>query len=176
MKTSAILAAVLAAGTLAATVPAAADWIDDRQARQMQRIEQGLRSGQLTRSEYNRLMEQQREIARLERVLERDGHLSYSDRLRLTMLQNEAGRSIFWEKHDAETQYNRSPDRGWGYGWGRGWGNGWGWGTGWGWGRGWYRNDGRHDYDYRPSPQHNMRSSQGQHDRDYWHRRWWAAN
>ncbi len=80
MKTSAIIAAVALASTLAAAAPASADWIDDRQANQMQRIEQGLRYGQLTRAEYNRLVEQQREIARLERILERDGRLSYAER------------------------------------------------------------------------------------------------
>lgn len=154
MKITSIIAAALAATTIAVTsVPAAADWIDDRQARQMQRIEQGLRSGQLTRSEYYRLVEQQREIARLERMLSRDGRLSPRDRVLLSQLQNEASRDIFWQKHDAETRYDRGYGYGYGYGnnrgWGRGWGNGWGWGRrggdygsgyGRGWGRdGWYR-------------------------------------
>ncbi len=120
MKTSAIIAAVALASSLAAAAPASADWIDDRQSNQMQRIEQGYRNGQLTRAEYYRLVEQQNDIARLERMLKRDGHLSYADRAQLAYLQNEAGRNIFWQKHDTETQYNRNADRGWGRGWGRG--------------------------------------------------------
>jgi len=140
MKFSATLAAAAAAVTLASAAPALADRIDDRQANQMMRIEQGLRTGQLTREEYHRLMDQQREIARLERALERDGHLSYSDRARLNYLLNQASASIWWEKHDAQNRRN-DRDRGWGRGWGRGW-------YGYGYGRGY--DDGGYGYGHTP--------------------------
>jgi hypothetical protein len=140
MKISATLAAAAAAVTIATAAPALADRIDARQANQMQRIEQGLRSGQLTRDEYHRLMDQQREIARLERILERDGRLSYSDRARLNYLQNQASASIWWEKHDSQTRYN-DRDRGWG--WGRGW-------YGYGYGRGY--DDYGYGYGYGHAP------------------------
>jgi hypothetical protein len=152
-----VISAALAATMLAVATPAAADWIDDRQERQIERIRDGWRSGQLTRDEYQRLVDQQREIARLERILERDGRLSYSDRMRLTALQDAASRAIFWEKHDGQTRANdRGWDRDWGwrYGWGREWG---------GWGRGWDRYGDGYGRDHGP-------------DRNTWHRRWWAWN
>jgi len=135
MKTFRIAAAA-AALMLASAIPAAADWIDDRQANQIRRIEQGWRSGQLTRSEYNRLIDQQREIARLERILARDGRLTPAERAHLAELQNESSRSIWAEKHDRDTQWNRRQDRDWtvrrhpgrdyGYGYGRDYGYGYG--------------------------------------------------
>lgn len=114
MKTTAIFAAAVAATTLAATAPAFADRIDDRQARQMQRIEQGYRSGSLTRSEYHNLIAQQREIARLERRLESDGHLTTYERYQLSSMQNAASRNIFWQKHDREGRHDDRAN-----GWGR---------------------------------------------------------
>lgn len=127
MKSTALLAALVVATTAGATVPALADRIDDRQSRQMQRIEQGYRNGDLTRQEYNRLVNQQREIARLERLLERDGRLSYADRAYLTQLQNDASRAIRAERHDGQNWSDRGRDRGWGRGgWGRDYGSGYG--------------------------------------------------
>lgn len=129
MKSTALFAALVVATTAGATVPALADRIDDRQARQMQRIEQGYRSGDLTRQEYNRLVYQQREIARLERLLERDGRLSYADRAYLTQLQNDASRDIRAERHDGHNGWSNR-DRGNGWGWNRGWGRDYGSGYG----------------------------------------------
>lgn len=128
LKTSKILAAAATALVVAVTAaPAMADRIDERQANQLRRIEHGWHSGKLTRSEYNRLMDQQREIARLERILQRDGRLSYSDRARLNYLLNQASVAIYWEKHDGQNR---------GDGWGRGRGDRYGYGYGNGYGRG----------------------------------------
>lgn len=119
-KASKILAAAATALVVAVSAaPAMADRIDDRQANQIQRIQEGVRSGKLTRAEYNRLMDQQREIARLERLLERDGRLSYSDRARLNYLLNQASVSIYWEKHDGQNRgdgWRRGDQYGQGYG------------------------------------------------------------
>ncbi|MGQ0671375.1 MAG: hypothetical protein ACT4N2_00640 [Hyphomicrobium sp.] len=136
MKTSAIFAAAVAATTLGTALPAFADRIDDRQARQIQRIEQGYRSGSLTRSEYNDLIAQQREIASLERRLERDGRLTTYERYQLASMQNAASRNIFWQKHDREYRHD---DRGYGYGWGRGNGDRYGDGYGRGGPRRWWQ-------------------------------------
>lgn len=88
-------------------VPAMADRIDNRQARQMERINQGVRSGALTRFEATKLRKQQRDIASLERKFERDGRLTRSERATLNKLQNRASRMIRAEKHDTQVRGKR---------------------------------------------------------------------
>jgi hypothetical protein len=103
----------LVAGTTAlvmgafVTVPAMADRIDNRQARQMERIDHGVRNGTLTRFEAIKLRKQQRDIARLERKFERDGRLTRNERATLTKLQNRASRMIRAEKHDNQVRGKR---------------------------------------------------------------------
>ena len=74
-----------------------------RDVNQQQRIEQGLKSGQLTTQEAARL---EREQARIERDQARamsDGKLSPAEKARLEREQNRASRDIYREKHDAQT-------------------------------------------------------------------------
>jgi hypothetical protein len=116
MKTSTILSTVIVAATAALTVtPALADRADHRQDNQARRIEQGVRSGDLSAYELNLLRREQAEIADLERRFERDGRLTPSERARLEAAQDRASRHIRAEKHDGE---GRGPWwRGrWGYG------------------------------------------------------------
>lgn len=113
--TSMIAATTVLAATAITAVPAQADRIDNRQARQMERIEQGVRSGQLTRFEAIKLRAQQRDIARLERKFERDGRLTPAERRHLTMLQDRASRMIRAEKHDNETRRHVRDRKGWGW-------------------------------------------------------------
>lgn len=106
-----LTATVFAIGATAATLPAAADRYDRtdaRQANQAKRIEQGIRSGELTRYEAAKLKGQQEHIRALERSAERDGHVSRAERARLQAAQNAASRSIYAEKHDRD-------DRNWGH-------------------------------------------------------------
>src|SRR2546422_5266246 len=73
-----------------------------RDVNQQQRIEQGLKSGQLTT----------REAARLERDQARamqDGKLSPAEKARLAREQNKVSRDIYREKHDAQTGDPNSP-------------------------------------------------------------------
>jgi hypothetical protein len=74
--------------------------VDERQARQMDRIYEGLRSGQLTRHEARDLLHDQRQIERVERRYLADGHLSRDEWLDLDRRLNEASREIRAEKHD----------------------------------------------------------------------------
>jgi hypothetical protein len=74
-----------------------------RDVNQQQRIEQGLKSGQLTTREAARL---EREEARVERDQARamqDGKLTPAERARLAREQNKVSRDIYREKHDAQT-------------------------------------------------------------------------
>lgn len=106
-KIIATAAAATVTLTLAAA-PAFADRVDYRQARQADRIEQGLRNGSLTRHEAARLKAEQERIAALERQAERDGRLTREERARLNAAQNHASRNIYSEKHDYESRH-----RGW---------------------------------------------------------------
>src|SRR5438132_9050651 len=74
-----------------------------RDVNQQQRIEQGLKSGELTTREAAKL---EREEARVERDQARamqDGKLSPAEKARLAREQNQVSRDIYREKHDAQT-------------------------------------------------------------------------
>ena len=108
MKISTILTATMLAATATlAVTPASADVIDRRQHNQQHRIEQGVRSGQITRHEYHRLQSQQAHIAALERRAERDGHVDRRERAQIRHAQNHASRHIYVEKHDGQSRWNR---------------------------------------------------------------------
>ena len=80
-----------------------------RDVNQQQRIEQGLKSGQLNTREAARL---EREEARVERDQARamqDGKLSPAEKARLAREQNRVSRDIYREKHDAQTGNPNSP-------------------------------------------------------------------
>lgn len=116
-----LTATVFAIGATAATLPAAADRYDRtdaRQANQAKRIEQGIRSGELTRYEAAKLKGQQEHIRALERSAERDGHVSRAERARLQAAQNAASRSIYAEKHDRQDRDNGHGKRRWFGKWG----------------------------------------------------------
>lgn len=103
-----LTAAALAIGVATVSMPAAAagihDRIDVRQAKQAQRIHQGIRSGELTRGEALKLKAQQAYIRRLEHRAERDGRITRSERARIRAAQNAASRAIYREKHDAQVR------------------------------------------------------------------------
>ncbi|WP_197422606.1 MULTISPECIES: hypothetical protein [unclassified Phenylobacterium] len=111
------LAIAVAAATVAAAagLPAHAQrWItiNERQARLDDRIDAGLRSGQLTRNEAERLRGEFREIARLETSFRYDG-LSTRERTELDRRFDALSREIRDERQDRQTA------RGWfgGPGW-----------------------------------------------------------
>jgi hypothetical protein len=105
MKVSTILAGLtLATTTAIAVTPASADIIDRRQSNQASRIEQGIRSGQLTRAEAAKLKAEQARIAAMERAAERDGRVTRSEKARIQAAQNAASRHIYQEKNDAQSR------------------------------------------------------------------------
>ncbi len=82
--------------------PAATPRVDQRQAQQERRIDQGVASGQLTRREAGRLEAQQARINRAEGRAKADGKVTAGERRHLTRMQNRASRHIKREKHDAQ--------------------------------------------------------------------------
>lgn len=75
-----------------------------RELRQQERIEQGVRSGQLTRHEANVLERREERIhaqARMDRM-EHHGRLTLRERTRLQREQNRVSRAIYDQKHDGQ--------------------------------------------------------------------------
>jgi len=75
-------------------------WIDQRQQRQDDRIQQGLASGQLTPDEARRLREQQGRIAGAEGRMRADGYLSPQERGRLNAMQQRGSQNIYGMRHN----------------------------------------------------------------------------
>lgn len=91
-----MLATVLSASALAQN----SRGIDRRQHEQRDRIQQGVRSGELTRREANRLRFDQFQIRRQERRAEADGVLTARERFRINRNLNESSRDIRRLKHN----------------------------------------------------------------------------
>ena len=76
--------------------------VNHRQHRQGDRIQQGVRSGELTRAEAKDLREDRRDIRQEEREYKSDGHLSKAERQDLHQDMNALSKDIHSEKHDAD--------------------------------------------------------------------------
>jgi uncharacterized membrane protein YebE (DUF533 family) len=75
--------------------------IDQRQANQEQRIDQGISSGQLTQREAGRL-EQQQHIDTMENKAKADGVVTKKERTRIHAAQDKASKKIYRQKHDRQ--------------------------------------------------------------------------
>jgi CRISPR/Cas system-associated endoribonuclease Cas2 len=80
--------------------------IDARQARQMERIMAGMHEGRLTRAEFRRLKQEQREIRAMEHHFLADGVIDSREFQRLERALDTASDNIRAEKHDRQA---RSP-------------------------------------------------------------------
>lgn len=101
-STSMILSG-LAALSLAAAAFAepATPNIDKRQIHQEKRIQQGVRSGQLTPEEAARLEKQQKKIQNAEDAAKADGKVTAQERKKLHKMQDNASENINRKKHNA---------------------------------------------------------------------------
>ncbi len=81
--------------------------IHQRKQNQQRRIANGVKSGNLTPRETNKLERQQRSINHEERNMRKadNGHLTKSDRRQLNRRQNRASRNIYAKKHNAKRGY-----------------------------------------------------------------------
>jgi hypothetical protein len=94
------IATLLSGAALAQT---AAEKDQQRDVNQQQRIEQGLKSGELSTKEAGRLEREQQHVDRMEAHDLKDGHISAAEQARLTKAQNAASADIYKQKHDAQT-------------------------------------------------------------------------
>ena len=77
--------------------------IDQRQANQQRRIEQGEKSGALTHKEAVRLEKGQARIQKMENKAVADGKVTPKEQARIEKAQNKQSRKINKEKHDKQT-------------------------------------------------------------------------
>jgi UDP-N-acetyl-D-mannosaminuronate dehydrogenase len=80
--------------------------VDKRQARQHDRIAQGVSSGELTVRERARLAKQQRHVRQLERRTEADGQVTAKEAVRMEKAQDHASQQIYRQKHDEQQRGN----------------------------------------------------------------------
>ncbi len=104
---AAILGLAMLSGAALAQAPDAladrqAARVDNRQARQSDRITHGVEQGQITPREQLRLERQQRHINRLERRTEADGHVSRREAVHMERAQDRASRNIARNRHDRQ--------------------------------------------------------------------------
>jgi hypothetical protein len=78
--------------------------IDARQDQQRERIMAGKHAGRLTRAEFRRLQQEQREIRAMEQRFRADGLIDAREFLRLDRALNVASRNIRAEKHDRQAR------------------------------------------------------------------------
>ncbi|NTV71238.1 MAG: hypothetical protein HGA71_13975 [Azonexaceae bacterium] len=104
-KTIAVLSLVLPALAFAqANTPR----VDQRQANQEQRIDQGIASGSLTQREANRLERGQQHVDNMENRAKADGVVTRGERARLHQAQDVQSRRIYAQKHDRQHDYNHN--------------------------------------------------------------------
>jgi hypothetical protein len=143
--------------------------IDQRQDYQQNRIEQGIRSGQITQGEAYRLEQGERAIDRAQARARADGVVTQQERYRIDQMTDRQGQQIYRQSHDSQQAWDR------GQNWGRTDGryDGWrdrtyggrdggrdGWGNhGWG-----DRNGGNHNWSDRGGdPNRHYGWTNGQH-------------
>lgn len=85
--------------------------IEARQQRLEQRIEQGWRSGELTRPEYRQLRRELRWLERDEQAFLVDGRLSPRERDHLHARLDELSRVVFAQRRDDERRYGHYNER-----------------------------------------------------------------
>lgn len=74
--------------------------VDDRQARQEKRIENGIEKGSLTEAEAKKLNHQQKRIQKMENRAQADGTVTEKEQRRLNHAQNKANRDIRRKNHN----------------------------------------------------------------------------
>ncbi|MFH1659278.1 MAG: hypothetical protein FD131_3467 [Rhodocyclaceae bacterium] len=105
VKTIAVLSLVLPALAFAqANTPR----VDQRQANQERRIDQGVASGSLTEREANRMERGQQHVDNMENRAKSDGVVTRGERARLHQAQEVQSRRIYAQKHDRQHDYNHN--------------------------------------------------------------------
>ena len=101
-----IAAAPVFAQNQAAPAPAPLQRIEQREATQQKRIEQGEKSGALTAREAARLERGQAHVEKMEHRAAADGKITGKEAGRIEHAQNVQSRKIHREKHDRQHDFN----------------------------------------------------------------------
>jgi len=102
MKKGAMLVALIAIAFTFASAQTATPRVTKRQVKQHARIEQGVKSGELTAGETKKLERQQAKIAVDKRKAKADGVVTPAERAKLTREQNRASKRVYKLKHNAK--------------------------------------------------------------------------
>jgi hypothetical protein len=94
-----VIFSVLLSGVLCAPL-FAANPVDRREHNQKTRIRQGVKSGELTRNETQRLLKEQARIRALERKVKSDHEITRKEVKKLDRVLDKAGKDIRKQKHD----------------------------------------------------------------------------
>ena len=78
--------------------------VNARQRNQQERIAEGVRSGELTKSEAKGLEKEERNVRQEERQFKSDGKLTPAERKDLNQDLNKVSRDIYNQKHDGQTR------------------------------------------------------------------------
>lgn len=108
MKTIKALAAIAIVLPSLAFAQANTPRVDQRQANQEQRIDQGVASGSLTQREANRMERGQQHVDNMENRAKSDGVVTRQERARLHQAQDVQSKRIYRQKHDRQHDYNHN--------------------------------------------------------------------
>ena len=108
MKTVKALAAIAIVLPTLAFAQAKTPGIDQRQANQERRIDQGVASGSLTQREANRLERGQQHVDNMENRAKADGVVTRQERARINQAQNVQSERIYAQKHDRQHDFNHN--------------------------------------------------------------------
>jgi hypothetical protein len=100
MKKVALICGLIVLGIALSTAQTATPRVTKRQFKQQARIEQGEKSGELTKGEARRLERQQAKIQADKRAAKSDGVVTPAERQKLTNEQNRANKRIHRLKHN----------------------------------------------------------------------------
>ena len=100
MKKAIVLCALLVLGSVFASAQTTTPRVAKRQLKQQARIEQGVKSGELTAGETKRLELQQAKIQADKRKAKANGVVTPAERAKLAREQNRASRKIYRLKHN----------------------------------------------------------------------------
>jgi hypothetical protein len=101
-RTPSLLIAALAAFALPVLAQTSTPKVDQRQANQQQRTDQGVASGQLTGKEAARLDKGQAQVEKKEARAKADGKVTAKEREKLKKAQDQQSKKIKHEKHDKQ--------------------------------------------------------------------------
>jgi Skp family chaperone for outer membrane proteins len=110
MKTTLILTASLALALTNSFAAGIRDrGVNTRQHEQQGRIHEGVKSGELTRSEAKGLQKEEKDVRAEERQFKSDGKLTVEERQKLQSDLNKTSKDIHNQKHDAEVRKPADP-------------------------------------------------------------------